>query len=158
AVNTLVFSLLNSLVLRPMPVRDASRVVRIYPLDDNGRTSNLFSYPDFLDYRAASPSFDALAAYIPADLTAGRSSLDGAAAMPRPTLGYVVSASYFDVTGLRASAGRVLRVGDDRSGDRVVVISHALWQSRFTGDPRAIGATIVLNGTRFTIVGVAEPR
>jgi len=158
AVNTLVFSLLNSLVLRPMPVRDASRVVRVYPVDESGRTSNLFSYPDFLDYRAASPSFDTLAAYIPVDLTAGRSSLDGVAAMPRPTLGYVVTASYFDVTGLRASAGRLLQLSDERSRERVAVISHVVWQSRFNGDSRAIGATLALNGTPFTIVGVAEPR
>jgi predicted permease len=158
AVNTLVFSLLNSLVLRPMPVRDASRVVRIYPLDETGRTFNLFSYADFADYRAAFPSFETLAAYIPADLTAGRSSLDGVAALPRPTLGYVVTASYFDITGLRASVGRLLQPSDDRSGDRIVAISHALWQSRFNGDPRAIGATLSINGTPFTIVGVAEPR
>jgi predicted permease len=158
AVNTLAFSLLNSLVLRPMPVRDASRVVRVYPVDDTGRTSNLFSYPDFLDYRAASPSFDTLAAYIPADLTAGRSSLDGVAAMPRAALGYVVTASYFDVTGLHASAGRLLQPSDERSGDRVAVISHVLWQSRFNGDSRALGAALTLNGTPFTIVGVAEPR
>jgi len=158
AVNTLVFSVLNSLVLRPMPVRDASRVVRIYPLDDTGRTSNLFSYTDFLEYRAASPSFESLAAYIPADLTAGRSSLDAAAAMPRPTLAYVITASYFDVTGLHAGAGRLLQPSDERARDRVVVISHALWRSRFNGDSRAVGATLALNGTPFTIVGVAEPR
>ena len=157
AVNTLVFSLVNSLVLRPMPVRDASRVVRIYPVDEAGHTSNLFSFADFSDYRAAM-SFETLAAYIPADLTAGRSSLDHTASIPRAVLGYVASASYFDVTGVRAAAGRLLQPADDRSRERVAVISHALWRSRLNGDPHAIGATLTLNGTPFTIVGVAEPR
>jgi predicted permease len=158
AVNTLVFSLVNSLVLRPMPVRDASRVVRVYPADEHGRTSNLFSYADYQDYRAASRSFETLAAYIPADLTAGRSSLDMTPAIPRAVLGYVVSASYFDLTGLRASHGRMLQPADETSGDRVVVISDRLWQSRFNADHRAVGATLSLNGTPFTIVGVAESR
>ena len=75
AVNTIAFSLLNSLVLRPMPVPQAGRVVRLYPVDATGRRSNLFSYLDYLDYRAASSLFETLAAYLPADLTAGRSSL-----------------------------------------------------------------------------------
>jgi macrolide transport system ATP-binding/permease protein len=158
AVNTLVFSLVNSLVLRPMPVRDASRVVRVYPADETGRTANLFSFADFSDYRAAALSFETLAAYIPADMTAGRSSLDRTASVPRAVLGYIASASYFDVTGVRAAAGRLLQPADDRSRERVAVISDALWRERLNADPYAIGAMLTLNGTPFTIVGVAEPR
>jgi predicted permease len=157
SVNTIAFSLLNSLVLRPMPVRDAARVVRVYPVDASGRRGNLFSYPDYEDLRQAVPLFDTLAAYVPADLTAGRSSLDRAVAPPRPALGYVVSAAYFDLTGVRPALGRVLQPDDDRAGSRAAVLGYSFWQSRFAADPAAIGAAIALNGESFTIVGVAAP-
>src|SRR4026208_491783 len=71
AVNTIAFTLLNSLALRPMPVRDAGRVVRIYPIDEHGRRQNLFSYPDYQSYRDQARSFDALVAYIPSEITLG---------------------------------------------------------------------------------------
>ncbi|SRR5258705_13408169 len=84
-VNTVVFSLINSLLLRPMPVRDAGRVVRVYPVDADGRRRNLFSYPDYLDYRQSPARFETLAAYVPAELTAGRSTLDRGVVEPRST-------------------------------------------------------------------------
>src|SRR5436190_16133223 len=71
AVNTIAFTLLNSLALRPMPVRDAARVVRIYPVMADGHRQNLFSYPDFESYREHLQSFDALVAYIPGEVTLG---------------------------------------------------------------------------------------
>src|SRR4029453_10337755 len=69
AVNTIAFTLLNSLALRPMPVRDASRIVRIYPIAAAGHRHNLFSYPDYQSYRDQVQSFDALVAYIPSEIT-----------------------------------------------------------------------------------------
>lgn len=156
-VNTVAFSLINSLMLRPMPVRDAGRVVRVYPVDPDGRRANLFSYPDYLEYRQSAAGFETLAAYIPAEMTAGQSTLDLGVIEPRAALGYVVSASYFDLTGVRAALGRVLQPADDRPGSHVVVISHLFWQTRFGGDPAAVGATLTLNGTPLTIVGVAAP-
>ena len=159
SVNTVAFSILNSLVLRPMPVPGASRVVRVYPADVNGRRSNLFSWPDFRDYQQQSGGvFETLAGYIPAELTAGRASGDRTAAVPRAALGYVVSASYFTLTGVRPVLGRVLQAHDDDPGSRAAVLGHAFWQRRFAGDPAAVGGTLVLNGELFTIVGVAEPK
>ena len=157
AVNTIVFSLLNSLALRPMPVPHASRVVRVYPVEASGRRGNLFSLPDVEEYRRGNAPFDLLAAYIPADLTAGRSSLDTTVAEPRAALGYVVSANYFDLTGVRAAVGRVIQDRDHDSRARVAVLGYGFWRSRFGGDAHAVGATIVLNGESFTIVGVAAP-
>ena len=108
--NTIVFTLIDSLVLRPMPVPDASRVVRVYPVDATGRRGNLISYSDYVDYRNQAPGFDALAAYIPADATSGRWSGDaGAAAPARGILAYVVSPEYFAVVGMRAAIGRELK-------------------------------------------------
>ena len=156
-VNTVVFSLINSLLLRPMPVPDAGRVVRVYPIQPDGRRGNLFSYPDYLGYRESAAPFESLAAYIPAEITAGRSTLDRGVVEPRAALGYVVSANYFELTGVRAELGRVLQPDDDRRMPAVVVISHAFWQSRLSGDPQAVGATVTLNGTPVTVVGVARP-
>lgn len=113
-VNTVVFSLINSLLLRPMPVPDAERVVRVHPMQQDGRRGALFSYPDYLAYRASAAPFDTLAAYRPAEITAGRSSLDAASVEPRAALGYVASPEYFAVTGVRAQIGRVLLADDER--------------------------------------------
>ena len=158
AVNTIAFSVLNALAFRPLPVPFADRVVRVYPLEDNGRRGNLFSYPDVNDYRAqATGPFETLAAYVPAEVTVGRASLDGAAVAPRPALAYVVSPSYFDITGVSPARGRVFGPVDEAAGARTVVLSHGYWQHRLNADPSVIGATIVVNAQPFTIVGVAQP-
>jgi putative ABC transport system permease protein len=157
AVNTIAFSLINALVLRPMPVPSAERVVRLSPVDTNGVRGNLFSYPDYLDYRSAAAGLDVVAAYLPTQMTAGRSSLDRGVAEPRPAMTYVVSASYFELTGIRASLGRVLRAEDDRPDSRSVVITEGFWRTRLGADPAVVGSTLVLNGTAFTVAGVAAP-
>jgi predicted permease len=130
-VNTVAFSLIDSLVLRPMPVPDAARVFRAYPVDDKGVRGNLFSYPDYLDYRQAADGVE-----------------------PRAAMGYVVSANYFDLTGVRAALGRVLGGDDERAGSRAA-LGQSFWRARFGADPAAIGSTLTLNGTPFTVVGVA---
>jgi predicted permease len=157
AVNTVAFSLIDALMLRPMPVPDAARVMRVSPVDANGVRGNLVAYPDYLDYRRAGAGFEVLAAYLPSEMTAGRSSLDRGGVEPRSAIGYVVSANYFELTGVRASLGRVLLSDDDRPGSRSAVVSEAFWRTRLGGDPAALGSTLLLNGTAFTIVGVAAP-
>src|SRR5262249_17378359 len=157
AVNTIAFSLINSLLLRPIPVPAAGRVVRVYPVDPHGRRQNILSSADYVDYRNAATAFETLAGYVPAEMTTGRSSLDRGLVEPRAAVGYVVAANYFDLTGVRPALGRVLQPGDERSDGRVAVLSDAFWQSRLAGNPAAIGSTIALNGTAFTIVGVAAP-
>lgn len=158
AVNTIAFSLIDSLMLRPIPVPDAARVVRAYPVEADGHRDTAFSYADYLDYRQADTPFETLVGYIPAEMTAGRSTLDRDGVEPRAVLGYVVSSNYFELTGVRASLGRVLGAADDRPGSQAVVLAHSFWRSRFGADPAAIGATLVLNGTPFTVVGVAADR
>jgi len=154
AANTIAFTLLNLLVLRPMPVPDAHRVVRVFPIDAHGRR-NLFSYADVVDYRAQATGFDLLAAYIPSDVTVGRSSRDTHEVEPRPGVAYVASHGYFELIGLRPTIGRLFEASDERRGDaRPVVISHAMWKGRFAADPGVLGATLAVNGRPFTIVGV----
>src|SRR4051794_37214854 len=119
AVNTIVFSLFNSLALRPMPIPHAGRVVRISPVNAGGQIGNKFSYADAIDLRTQAPDiFETLAAYIPTDVTAGRSSIDRDVARPRAALAYVASSSYFEVTGVHAVRGRVLEAADDVAGAR----------------------------------------
>ncbi len=155
AANTIAFTLLNALVLRPMPVPAAHRVVRVYPIDATGRRHNLFSSADAHDYRAQAPGFDVLAAYVPSDVTVGRSSRDTADVEPRPAVAYVVSQGYFDLVGFRPALGRLLEAADERGGSvQPVVISYGMWKGRFASDPGILGGTIAVNGRPFTIVGV----
>jgi predicted permease len=155
AANTVVFTLLDALALRPLPVPAAHRVVRLYPVDLNGRRSNLFSYADFREYRAQASGFEALAAYIPADVTIGRSSRDAAPVEPRAAIAYVVTNGYFEVAGIRATLGRLLGPADEGdTGAPPIVISYAMWRARFGSDPTILGSTLAVNGRAFTIVGV----
>jgi len=153
AVNTIVFTLLNSLALRPMPVRGADRVVRLYPVDSRGHRQNLFSYPDYVDYRKAASVFDDLTAYIPASVTA---QLGGEA---EDLIAYVVAPNYFTLLGIDPSIGRVFVASDERAADpAIAIISHSLWRRRFGSDPAVVGSTIVINHRSFTIVGVGPSR
>jgi putative ABC transport system permease protein len=157
--NTIVFTLIDSLLLRPMPVPDAARVARVYPVDSAGRRHNLFSYPDYLDYRDHSHGFDTLAAYIPADATSGRWSGESGTATPRAILAYVASPEYFAVTGTNAAIGRVLQPADEQAGAApVVVVSYTFWQSRFNADPAVLGSSLVINGRPFVVVGVGPSK
>src|SRR5688500_4304925 len=69
--NTLVFTLVNSLAFRPVPVPEAGQLARLYPIDAKGRRQNLFSYADYLDHARDNPHFEALTAYVPALVTIG---------------------------------------------------------------------------------------
>ena len=111
AVNTLVFTLLNSLALRPMPVRDAARVVRVYPVDSRGHRENLFSYPDYCDYRSQATSLDGLVGYIPVQVTGRIENSE-----PQDLVAYAVSANYFPVLGIEVSTGRAFTASEEERG------------------------------------------
>ena len=112
AVNTIAFTLLNSLALRPMPVRDASRIVRIYPIAPDGHRHNLFSYPDYQSYCDQLQSFDALVAYIPSQITL---AIELPEVEPQACLAYAVSASHFPTLGLSPSLGRSFTADEERT-------------------------------------------
>ena len=154
AVNTLVFTIINSLAFRPMPVRDAERVVRIYPVDGTGRRQNLFSYPDYVDLSTAVHAFEGIAGYIPVAVTAADRD------EPREALAYAVSSSYFPLLGIHPSRGRSFsrEEENDPGAGRVAVISHALWTGHFAASDAVLGTTVTLNGRPFTIVGVGPSR
>jgi predicted permease len=150
--NTAVFSVVNSLLLRPLPVKEADRLAIV----SNGESPSLqqHSYSTFDAIRRLAPGFDGALAW--AGL--GRMSLthDGASEVVYDAF---VSGDYFTTLGVATSIGRALTVADDRPGGGpdgpVTVISYALWQRSFGGAPDVIGRTVVVEKTPVKIVGVA---
>src|SRR5262245_20293131 len=134
AVSGTIFTLMNALLFRPLPVREPERLVRLYMKQD-GRTERRISYPDYFDLRATSEVFeDAIATGL---VGVGLEVNNGS----RQTLGEVVSANYFAVLGIQPTPGRNFGSTQDAS----VIISHRLWQRAYSSDPEIIGKQIRLN-------------
>ncbi|MEA2564048.1 MAG: hypothetical protein QOH06_5552 [Acidobacteriota bacterium] len=152
--NAAIFSLVDAVLLKPLPVAQPDRLVALYTRDAKNPGSLPLSYPNFLDLRSGSRSFSALVAHRPVNL-----SLSGLpdGAEPEKLLGELVSGSYFETLGVRPALGRgFLPEEDEVPGARpVAVLTHSFWQRRFGADPAAVGKDVVLNGIRFSIVGVA---
>ncbi|MBZ5561501.1 MAG: ABC transporter permease [Acidobacteriia bacterium] len=146
AANTTVFSIVNGLMLGVLPVRDPQRLVSF-----SGRGS--LSYPDYIDYRDQTKDvFEGVAAhfpFIPASL--------GGAGEPERAWGEAVSGNYFSILGIKPQQGRFIVPAEDevQGRDAVVVLSYDLWRRRFASDAAVVGRSVVLNGQRYTVVGVA---
>ncbi len=151
--NAAIFSLVNALLRQELPVPDASGLVHVYQTRAD-RPADYFplSLVDYRYYREQAESFEELAAHYP---TAPLHLI--ARDATEAITGSVVTANYFRLLGLSPAAGRFFTDDEDRvpGRDPLVVISHAFWLRRFGADPRAVGSTISLNGTTFTVVGVA---
>lgn len=148
---TTLASLVQAVLLRPLPVAEPERVVAVYTSDFSGPAYGGSSYPDYLDYRA-SGVFDGLVAYQTAPL--GLAS-EGVSAR---VWAEFVTGDYFATLGIPVARGRAIAPADDRAGaPSVAVVSHALWQRLFGGDASVLGRKLTLSGRPFTVVGVAEP-
>jgi putative ABC transport system permease protein len=144
---TAVFSLVNALLLRPLPYRDSSRIMVLWEsISGSGRGG--VAYPNFLDWQRQNHAFENLAAWFSSEL-----DVVGGGRAER-ILGEGVSADYFRLLDVNPSLGRVFSGEETTSPQPVALISHALWQSRFGSDSAVIGRTLDLNGTVFTVVGV----
>jgi putative ABC transport system permease protein len=152
--NTAIFSVLRSVVLRPLPYPNAEQLVQVWS-DHRARgreTPEWLSPPDFMDWREQNRTFAGMSAYSGwgPDLTG-----DGD---PETLTGLAVSGNFFDVLGARAALGRTLTMQDDDPGaETVVVLSDALWRRRFGADSSVIGRRITLSGNAVTVIGVLEP-
>lgn len=157
AANTTVMTVVDGLALRAIPASEPERLVRIYPLDLEGRRHSVFAHADYAVMREASPSLDDLVAYIPDPVTMRAGSASGSAE-PRELLAYFVSSNYFSTLGATAAAGRPFAPADDRRtpAEPTAVISHRLWQ-RLGGNNDVLGAPIVVNGTAAHVIGVMPP-
>ncbi len=151
SLSAVVFSLLNAVLLRPLPVKDPDRLAVMLEVRPSNLAHN-FSYPDFVDYRSAQRTFEELAAYSREDVTVRQ------AAGSQVVAAELVSGGYFEMLGPRLRFGRSLTDADDRpDAAPVVVVGNALWR-QIAGDARFTPLTLTINERDFAIVGVAaEP-
>jgi predicted permease len=148
--NASLFSVVDALLLRPLPVAAPEELVDIYTSGSDGDPFATSSYPDYLDFVAQSPLFEGIAGH--SAMFAGQNLEDRS----RLVLGEVVTGNFFSLLGIRAAVGRTLAPEDDSPGaERVVVVSHRYWQREMGGEVGAIGRTLRLRGQRYTVVGVA---
>jgi putative ABC transport system permease protein len=149
--NTAIFSILNAVLLRPLPYAAPERLVMIGDRGPDGSPGNV-GYTTFLDWRDRSHAFEEMAiirSWMPTLITNGE---------PERISGMRVSANFFQTLGVYPALGRDFRADEDTpSGWRVVMLSDGLWRRRFGADPASIGRAITMNDQQFTIVGVMPP-
>ncbi len=151
-VNTAMFSLVDTLLFKPLPVRDPGSLVDVFTSSADGDEYATSSWPDFADVQAQNTVFEEMTAYSPifAPLALGERS--------RLVMGQIVTGNHFTMLGVQPQLGRLLTAADDSpAAERVVVISHRMWQSEFGGSSGALGQTLTLRGLPYTIIGVARP-
>ena len=157
--NTTIFTVVNAILLNPLPVKNVARVVEVDTIDSKTRVTAAnatklgMSYVNFQDYaRQTQQIFSAMTCVVgPLPLTWS------GGAEPRQLQGQMVSASFFDLLGLRPAAGRFFLPDEDTKpgGNNVAVLSYSLWTNKFGASPNTVGQIITLNATPFTIIGVA---
>src|SRR5881392_1097823 len=156
--NTAVFSVLNAVLLRPLPFHQPQNLVAIGEYDsrekaDPGTDINSISYLDYVDWRNQNKVFERIAVYTNqgvSTLTDGNGSLH--------VQGESVSADLFPLLGVEPLLGRTFLPNEDNPGNHVVILSHALWQRRFGADGNVVGKTVTLDGQQFEVIGVMPPR
>jgi len=148
--NTAIFSIVNALLLRPLPFPQPEQLVQVWEVSrQSGNEEFDVALANLADWRAQSQSFGRLAAYETADF-----SLTGGDE-PERLFGLNVTANYFKVIGVPAAQGRDFRDDEDRPGaPRVAIISHGFWQRRFAAGPNILGQTIKLNSESYNVIGI----
>lgn len=150
-LNVTIFSVVNGVLLRGLPLASPDRLVEIYSGISEDYPQLTTSYPDFQDISRASDALAGVAAssYVRGILsTAGRGSL---------ITGETITANYFDLLGIPISLGRTFRDDENVTPNAlpVIIVSHGLWQRSLGGHPAAIGSTLKISGTSYTVVGIA---
>ena len=152
--NTAIFSLVNAVVLRPLPFSQPDRLVWVWGNIRNGGNRASISPPDFLDYREKNKAFENFAASFSMPLAV---NITGAGD-PERLNGSAVTGNYFQTFGVTPLLGRGFTLENEKTGqDNVAVISHELWQRRFGGDPEIVNKKIVLDGKAIQVLGVMGP-
>ena len=150
--NTAIFSVVNAVVLRPLPYREPDRLVHVYRMQPPVERSPV-STPAYLDFETQQQVFESFAAHY------GETFNLTEVEQSERVIGRRVTASFFTLFGVSPARGRFFLPADDNADSaRVAVISDGLWRRRFGGDEGALGQTIKLNGEAYTIVGVAPPQ
>ncbi|HEU4389561.1 MAG TPA: ABC transporter permease, partial [Blastocatellia bacterium] len=151
--NTEIFSVVNAVLLRPLPYQEPGRLVSLWQTNKSRPESKgSLSYPDFFDVRARNTSFERIASYYTNDV-----ALTGLST-PVNVRSAVVSADLFELLGARPMLGRLFLPEEDHpGGGRAVMISHSLWQRQFNSDPDVLRRSIQVNGRISNVVGVMPP-
>ncbi|HJQ25120.1 MAG TPA: ABC transporter permease [Blastocatellia bacterium] len=163
--NTAIFSLLDAVLLKSLPVRQPDRLVLFGKGESGGLTNgfpndscDLFSYPFYREVQQRNDVFSDVASLLSMTWDVhGTVNANGSGGEMQPLQVQLVSGNYFEVLGVNAALGRTFTAADDVTpgAHPFAVVSHAWWQSRMGGDPAALGKTITIDQTAYTIVGVA---
>jgi macrolide transport system ATP-binding/permease protein len=151
--NTAIFSLVNSLLLKPLPVANPKQIMTLVPRENNGPLGQTLSWNEYKQVRAQSGSSFS-------DLVASTLNLDGLTVkgqQPDRIMTSYVSGNFFEALGLKPAAGRLFlrSEGEVLGRDPVIVLGYDYWQQRFNGDPNVVGRPVMLDGQPVTIIGVA---
>ncbi len=152
-VNTTIFSIVNAVLLRPLPVESPEELVEIYTQGSDGYPYDTSSYPDYREMRDRSTSFAGIMTHEVTIL-----NLDKGEGPSELIFGEAVSGNYFDVLGIEAAMGRTFAPDEYATPGThpVVVLGHGFWQKHFNGAPDVVGDTIKVNGNTLTVIGVVS--
>ncbi len=150
---TSIFSVVNAVLLRPLPFREPARLMQVAEKNDKLRLPQFgASALNYLSWKEATRTFDQLGA-----IQFGTYTLSGHGD-PETYTGNAITPSLMPLLGLRPVVGRTFAEGDDKPGAaQVALISETLWRRRFGGDPAAVGRPATINGTAYTVIGIAPP-
>ena len=151
--NTAIFTLVNAIFLKPIPVQEPASLVTVYTADPRNKGFLPVSWHNYKDYRDKCDAFSGLMA------GAGVGVALRTDAEPKQVFGEMVSGNYFTVLGVKAVLGRTFLPEEDGAPNAhpVVVLSHAFWSNQFGANPAILGQVLTLNGYGYTVVGVAPP-
>ena len=157
--NTAIFSLVNALLLRPLPADRPHELVALYTSDYSGPLHGASSYPDYARFRDEGDVLAGLVAYQPTPFSLSSDDVGSASGRSERVYGELVSRDYFSMLGIVPQLGRGFHPHEDRTPDThpVAILSDGLWRRLFAGDPEVLGRSVRLNGHPFTVVGVAPP-
>ena len=150
--NTTIFTLINAVFLRPLPVRDPERLVQVFTVMAKSAAYQSLSLANYRDFRDHVSELSGLAAWrgVGVNMVGGSEPLGAG--------GQLVTGNYFQVLGVEAARGRTFTPDEDKTaGDTMMVISDALWARGFGSDPTVVGKTVTLNRVPFTVIGVMPP-
>ncbi len=149
--STAIFSVVNGVLLKPLPYPDSDRLMQVETVFENGFDGGRVSYPNFADLREQNRSFDELAAYAAwaTSVTAGDEGFRVNWAQ--------VTTEFFSVLGVSAASGRVFSAEEGRAVERVAVVSHAYWQTRLAGDPDLTSQSMRVGDAVYSVIGVMPP-
>lgn len=150
--NTAIFSFVDAILLKRLPVPDPDRLVTLGEFEQNKQLNTVFSYPFIHELDARNKMFDGVFGRFPVRVNLTSSGV------AEPLNGEVVTGAYFKTLGVKPALGRLINEDDiySATGNPVCVVSYSMWQERFAGDPRIVGRKLLLNARPYTVIGVTQ--